>query len=257
MRAMSPTDSENTGQTCQLLERHWLNMDDPQPQEPLAPDLIAHLATCPSCQARRQSYQRLIGRLAQPPRGRGPRPGWSAEVLAKLRSRPTPRRPVRSRVAAWGAGGSLVLAAAVAIAIFVRTPEPIPPWTLPVETAVRPVRQAVLRAGEDGQPGGTAAPGDQLSIRFVVRGAARADVRVYLGRELVFTCAHGEGKGVCQREGDRLAALVPLSLAGRYEPLLVWSDHPLPSPAEGSAEDAARLVGAGARVQALDPIVVR
>jgi hypothetical protein len=255
---MTPTDSENTGPTCRLLERHWLNMDDPQPQEPLDSDLIAHLAACPSCQARRQSYQRLIGRLAQPPRGPGPRPGWSAQVLATLRrSRPTPRRPRRSRVAAWAAGGSLVLAAAAAIAIFVRAPEPIPPWTLPVEIAVRPARQAVLRAGEDGRPGGTAAPGDQLSIRFVVRGAARAEVRVYLGRELVFTCAADEGKGVCKREGDRLAALVPLSLAGRYEPLLVWSDHPLPPPAGGSAEDAARLVGAGARVQALDPIVVR
>jgi hypothetical protein len=48
-----------------------------------------------------------------------------------------------------------------------------------------------------------------------------------------------------------------LSLAGRYETLLVWSQRPLPEAASGAAEDAARLVGAGARVQVLDPIVVR
>jgi hypothetical protein len=255
MRAMSVNRSEGaTDPSCQVIERHWPDVIAGDPAVVLAPDVVAHLATCARCQSRREAYRRLGVTLAKTPGGRRPAAGWDARVLARLAS-PRDRARRASRLL-WAGALSVALVAATALVLFLRPP-PQTPSSLPVEVAVLAGEAETFRAGprqEDGQPTGTAAPGDRLSIRFAVAGVAHAEVRVFRAHELVFTCARG---AACRRQGDRLEALVPLPLAGRYESLLVWSRGPLPAPAAGAVEDAARLVDAGARVQMLDPIVVR
>jgi hypothetical protein len=258
MCAMSKRESESaigSGESsCRYLERHWPDVIADDPAVTLAPDVVAHLASCMRCQAQRQSFQRLGVTLAATPRGRTPRPGWDARVLGQLarrdRARPRPRL-------LWAGALSLALAAATGFVLFTRPAPPQSPWSVPFEVEVLAGQAENFRAGprqEGGLPAAAVAPGDRLSIRFAVQGSAHADVRVFRARELVFTCAHSTA---CQRQGDKLEVLVPLSLAGRYEALLVWSRAPLPEPAPGAAEDAARLLAAGARVQALDPILVR
>jgi hypothetical protein len=204
----------------------------------------AHLAGCETCQAHRRSHQRLTEWLGEPPAGPGPTAGWEARVLERVRPRPRLlRRPL-----VWGALGG-TLAAAAALFIVLRPADPAP-WLRIPEVGIIESRSAQLRGGSL-----AAAPGDTLSIRAPRGRFPTLELRVFRGGELVFRCPGRDG---CDRAGNQLAARVPLTFPGQYQALLVWAGAgPLPAPAASVEDDAARLIAAGAHVQALDPIAVR
>jgi hypothetical protein len=256
-------------------------------------DAETHLAGCPHCQARRRSLEKLIGWIAEPSRlARGPRPGWEDEVIARIEAaaavvasasppapaaageaareggaaagvaappigpgvRPSSTTPVsgkRRRPAVWAGAAVALAAAAVAVLVpTLRRPEPAP-WAPVAQVEIVRDKSRTYRAAGDSS---TAAPGDSAAISFATGELAVVELRVFRGTELVFRCP---GREQCRVAGGQLSAMVPLFVAGRYEPLIVGARDPLPPPAPGAAEDAARVVAAGGRVQVLDPIAVR
>jgi hypothetical protein len=134
-----------------------------------------------------------------------------------------------------------------------RGPAP-PPWRLPPQIDVVPAAAAHHR-GKPAATAAVAAPGDEVTVRWAHGGQPLTELRVWRGGELVFRCAGNDPR--CPRRGRWITARVPLSLAGVYQPLLVWNAGPLPPPAGGATEDEGRIVAAGGRVLAVDPIAVR
>jgi hypothetical protein len=238
--------------SCDWLEREgYLLVVDGAGEKPWAA-AEAHLAGCRACQACRQSYARLIEQLKAAEPGSDARSGWQAEVLARLPAGPP--SPGRRRPVLWAVAASTV-AAACALVILIRRPVPAP-WSQRAEVEIISDGSRHYRSARaEGRPSSRiAAPGDRLSIRVADGQYAVVELRVFRGGQVVFRCA---GQEPCRRQGGQLSALVPLALAGRYQPLLVWSGGPLPEPAAGITEDAARLLEAGARVQVLDAVTVR
>jgi hypothetical protein len=209
-----------------------------------------HIASCASCRTRARSYDRLIEWLHEAPPGRGPLPGWEVAIVARLRP-VAPGRQQRQSTFWLAVSGGAIAAAAVVLLLW---PRPgTPPWSEKLQIAIVQNEGAHYRSGASPSPV-RAAPGDQVAIDFATGGFAQVELRVFRGGQLVFRCP---GPG-CSRRANRMSARVPLPVAGQYQLLLIWARNgALPEPAGGPAEDAGRLVAAGARVRVLDAIAVR
>lgn len=207
--------------------------------------LDEHFATCPDCLAARASYERLRVEIAALGAEDEPPVGWQARVWERLDQRRERRRP-------WWPGGwrgwlvpvGVGLAASLAALFLIRPPAPRPP-SLRVE----------VQAGPTVRRGGEAQPGDLLRLTATTGGARHAELRVYRNdTELVLRCST---ERPCSRRGDEVRAAVLLDAVGRYQPLLMRAEIPLPSPVSNLEKDTRAALAAGADVRLGSEIFVR
>jgi hypothetical protein len=203
--------------------------------------LDEHFAACPDCLAARAAHERLRARIAALGEEDEPPVGWQARV----RERIDQRRERRRRGWQWWLVPAAVgVAASLAALLLIRPPGPQPP-SLRVE----------IQAGATVRRGGEAQPGDLLRLTAATGGARHAELRVYRNdTELVLRCSTGRP---CSRRGEELRAAVPLDVIGRYQPILILSKNPLPSPESDLEKDTSAALATGADVRLGSEIVVR
>ncbi|HEY0553610.1 MAG TPA: hypothetical protein VGG20_05050 [Thermoanaerobaculia bacterium] len=211
--------------------------------------LDEHFATCPDCLAARAAYEQLFAEIAALGAEDQPPVGWQARVWERLDQR---RERRRSNWLGWvnwpGWRGWLVpagaAAAALAALLLIRPPGPQPPSL-----------RAEVQAGATVRRGGEAQPGDLLRLTAATGGSRHAELRVYRNdTELVLRCST---ERPCSRQGDELRAAVLLDTVGRYQPLLMRAEKPLPSPVSDLEKDTTAALAAGADVRPGAEIVVR
>lgn len=207
--------------------------------------LDEHFATCPDCLAARAAHERLRAEIAVLGAEDEPPVGWQARVWERLDQRRERRRP---RWLGWIVPAGVGLAAASLAALFliflIRPPEPRLP-SLRVE----------VQAGATVRRGGEAQPGDLLRLMATTGGARHAELRVYRNdTELVLRCSTDRP---CSRQGDEVRAAVLLDTVGRYQPLLLRAERPLPPPVSDLEKDTSAALAAGADVKPGSEIVVR
>lgn len=210
--------------------------------------LDEHFATCPDCLAARAAYEQLCAEIAALDAQEEPPVGWQARVWKRLDQG---RERRRSRWLGWlGWPGWLVPAAGVAAAaslaalFLIRPPEPRPPSL-----------RAEVQAGTTVRRGGEAQPGDLLRLTAATGGSRHAELRVYRNdTELVLRCSTDRP---CSRQGDEVRAAVLLDAVGRYQPLLMRAEKPLPPPVSNLEKDTSAALAAGADVRLGSEIIVR
>ena len=212
--------------------------------------LDEHFATCSDCLAARAAYEQLCAEIAALGAEDQPPVGWQARVWKRLDQGRERLDQRRERRRSWWPGqrGWLVpagvAAAALAALLLIRPPEPRPP-SLRVE----------VQAGTTVRRGGEAQPGDLLRLTAATGGARHAELRVYRNdTELVLRCSTDRP---CSRQGDELRAAVLLDAVGRYQPLLMRAEKPLPSPVSDLEKDTTAALAAGADVRPGSEIIVR
>lgn len=206
--------------------------------------LDEHFATCPDCLAARAAYERLRAEIAALGVEDEPPVGWQARVWERLDQRRERRRFRWPGWRGWLVPVGVGLAASLAALFLIRPPEPRPP-SLSVE----------IQAGATVRRGGEAQPGDLLRLTAATGGARHAELRVYRNdTELVLRCSTARP---CSRRGDEVRAAVLLDAVGRYQPLLLRSKSPLPSPVSDLEKDTRAALAAGADVRLASEIVVR
>ena len=215
--------------------------------------LDEHFATCPDCLAARAAYERLRAELAGLGAEDEPPVGWEARVWEQLdnprerrerRERRRPRWPGWRGWRPWIVPVGVGLAASLAALLLIRPPGPLPPSL-----------RAEVEAGATVRRGGEAQPGDLLRLTAATGGARHAELRVYRNdTELVLRCSTGRP---CTRRGEELSAAVLLDTVGRYQPLLMRAESPLPPPVSDFEKDTSAALAAGADVKLSAEIVVR
>lgn len=172
--------------------------------------LDGHFTQCAECRNAASAYDRLKTALTRLEPVYRPPPDWEARVWARIRQREAPRRSWR-----WALGLVAPLAVAVvAIAVWPRA-EVSPTFEVQViEASAQTVR------------GVTAKPGDMLRLRVTAL-RSHGEVRLYRDGELVVRCSD---QPPCERTGDTIAAVIPLTRVGRYQPVLIRSDEPIGAP---------------------------
>ena len=206
--------------------------------------LDGHFATCPDCLAARAAYERLSAEIAGLGAEDEPPVGWQARVWERLDQRRERRRFRWPGWRGWIVPVGAVLAASLAALFLIRPPGPQLP-SLRVE----------IQAGATVRRGGEAQPGDLLRLTAATGGAQHAELRVYRNdTELVLRCSTDLP---CSRQGDELRAAVLLDTVGRYQPLLLRAEKPLPSPVSDLEKDTSAALAAGADVKLGSEIVVR
>jgi hypothetical protein len=201
--------------------------------------LDEHFATCPDCLADRAAYERLTLEIAALGEEDMPPVGWQSRVWRQLDQRRERRRP---KWLGWLVPAAV--AASLAALFLIRPPQPRPP-SISVE----------VQAGATVRRGGEAQPGDLLRLTAAAGGSRHAELRVYRNdTELVLRCST---ESPCARRGDEMRAAVLLDTVGRYQPLLMRADRPLPSPVSDLEKDTSAALAAGADVRLGSEIVVR
>jgi hypothetical protein len=202
--------------------------------------LDEHFSTCPDCLSARAVHARLLERLATVGEGDQPPVNWQAQVWDRIE-----QRRGRRRWRPWWGLVPAALAASIAAILLVRSPSPGPP-SLKVE----------VEAGPSVQRGLEAKPGDSLQVQASTGGARYAELRVYRNDdELVLRCSTEKP---CSMKGTDLQANVALDGIGRYQPLLLLSERPLPkATSNGLDADTGAALAAGAEIQMGKEIVVR
>jgi hypothetical protein len=207
--------------------------------------LDEHFAACPDCLAAQAAYEQLCAEIAALDAQEEPPVGWQARVWERLDQR---REHRRSRWLGWS--GWLVPAAGVAAAaslaalFLIRPPEPRPPSL-----------RAEVQAGTTVRRGGEAQPGDLLRLTAATGGSRHAELRVYRNdTELVLRCSTDRP---CTRQGDEVRAAVLLDAVGRYQPILMRAEKPLPPPVSDLEKDTSAALAAGADVRLGSEIIVR
>lgn len=209
--------------------------------------LDEHFATCADCLAARAAYERLRAELAALGAEDEPPVGWQARVWERLdhrREHRERRRPKWPGWRGWMVPVGVGLAASLAALFLIRPPGSQPP-SLRVE----------VQAGATVRRGGEAQPGDLLRLTAATGGARHAELRVYRNdTELVLRCSTDRP---CTRRGEELRAAVLLDAVGRYQPLLMRAESPLPPPVSNLEKDTSAALAAGADVKLGSEIVVR
>jgi hypothetical protein len=199
--------------------------------------LDSHFATCSDCLAARATYEQLQQSLSSLGRHEEPPVGWQARVWEKIEQR-------RERQRRWPFWLVPVGVAALAAFLFVRLPEHSSP-TLTV----------AVQAGSTVHRGVDAKPGDRLQLTATTGGAVHAELRIYRNdAELILHCST---EPPCSRRRNELRASVVLEGIGRYQPLLVHSENPLPSSASDLETDTSAALAAGADVELGSEVIVR
>ncbi|HWM94571.1 MAG TPA: hypothetical protein VN493_27705 [Thermoanaerobaculia bacterium] len=204
--------------------------------------LDEHFSSCPDCLAERTAYERLREELHSLGEEDEPPAGWQARVWEKV-----DRRQGR-RWAPWWRRWILPIgvagAAALAALFLVRTPATAPPGL-----------RIGIEAGETVRRGTEAQPGDLLQLTATTGDAPHTELRVYRNdTELVLRCST---EPPCTRRGEELSASVVLDGVGRYQPLLLLSEDPLPDVASDLDTDTNAVLTSGAGVELGPRVVVR
>ncbi len=204
-----------------------------------------HFAACPDCLAAQASYAQLYTEIAALGAEDELPVGWQARVWERLDQR---RERRRSRWLGWLVpAGAMAAAASLAALLLIRPPGPSGPQP--------PSLRAEIQAGATVRRGGEAQPGDLLRLTAMAGGARHAELRVYRNdTELVLRCSTDRP---CSRHGDELRAAVLLDAVGRYQPLLMRAERPLPAPVSNLEKDTSAALAAGADVKLGSEIVVR
>jgi hypothetical protein len=206
--------------------------------------LDEHFATCPDCLAAWAVYERLRAELAALGAEDEPPVGWQTRVWDRLDQHRERRRPRWPGWRGWMVPVGVGLAASLAALFLIRPPGPQPPSL-----------HAEVQAGATVRRGGEAQPGDLLRLTAATGGARHAELRVYRNdTELVLRCSTDRP---CTRRGEELRAAVLLDAVGRYQPLLMRAQSPLPPPVSDLEKDTSAALAAGADVRLGSEIVVR
>jgi hypothetical protein len=189
----------------------------------------------------RRAHERLAEGIAAGAARHEPPTGWEGQVWARIAERR--RRPVWMR---WLGPAGLAAAAVVAgIAFWARPPAASGPHFV---VAVDPPQDAVPR-GDD------APIGSRLRLDASADGAPFAELRVYRDDHVLELRCSTEPP--CHRDEGRVKATLGLPAVGTYQPVVLRSVRPLPSPSSTLDRDAAAALAAGARVELGRPVHVR
>jgi len=200
-----------------------------------------HFSSCPDCLEARAAYDRLRGGLSSLGKEDEPAPDWQARVWEKIEKRKERRR----RWSPWwiapvGITGLAALAALFLIWIPGQTPAGL---------------RIEIEAGTTVRRGAEAQPGDLLRLDATTGGARHSELRVYRNdTELILRCST---EPPCSRRRGKLTASVVLDGVGRYQPLLIFSEKPLPDVASDLDTDTDAALTAGADVELGPRVVVR
>jgi len=200
-----------------------------------------HFSSCPDCLEARAAYDRLRGGLSSLGKEDEPAPDWQARVWEKIEKRKERRR----RWSPWwiapvGITGLAALAALFLIWIPGQTPAGL---------------RIEIEAGTTVRRGAEAQPGDLLRLAATTGGARHSELRVYRNdTELILRCST---EPPCSRRRGKLTASVVLDGVGRYQPLLIFSEKPLPDVASDLDTDTDAALTAGADVELGPRVVVR
>ena len=194
--------------------------------------LDEHFSSCPDCLEARAAYDGLRGGLSSLGREDEPPADWQARVWERIERRKERRR----RWAPWwsvpvGIATMAALAALFLIWIPGRTPAGL---------------RIEIDAGTTVRRGTEAHPGDLLRLSATTGGARHSEMRVYRNdTELILRCST-----------DSPCSVV-LDGVGRYQPLLLHSESPLPAPTSDLETDTGAALDAGAEIEMAPEVVVR
>lgn len=224
---------ERTG--CERFEQEaLLLLEQGQP-------LDEHFSSCPDCLEARAAYDRLRGGLSALGKEDEPSADWQARVWEEIDRRKERRR----RWSPWWIAPVALAAMAALFLIWI-------PGQRPAGLRIE------IEAGTTVRRGAEAKPGDLLRLAATTGGARHSELRVYRNdTELVLRCSD---EPPCSRRRGELSASVALDGAGRYQPLLIVSEEPLPAPphtASGLDADTDAALNAGAEVELGPRVVVR
>lgn len=220
---------------CQRFEQEaLLLLEQGQP-------LGEHFASCPDCLEARAAYDRLRGGLSSLGQEDEPPAGWQARVWEEIDRRKERRR----RWSPWWFAPVGIAAMAATAALFLIWLPGRTPAGLRIE----------IEAGTTVRRGAEAQPGDLLRLAATTGGARHSELRVYRNdTELILRCST---EPPCSRRRGELSASVVLDGIGRYQPLLIFSEEPLPDIASDLDTDTDAALNAGADVELGPRVVVR
>ena len=206
--------------------------------------LDEHFAACPDCRAARAVYEGLTAEIGALGAEDEPPAHWQARVWQQLDQRRERRMPSWTGWRGWVVPIGVGVAASLAVFFLLRPPGPQP-------ASLR----AEIEAGTTVRRGGEAQAGDLLRLTAAAGGARHAELRVYRNdTELVLRCSTDRP---CSRRGDEVRAAILLDTVGRYQPLLMRGESPLPPPVSDLEKDTSAALAAGADVKLGSEIVVR
>jgi hypothetical protein len=186
-----------------------------------------HFSTCPDCLEARAVYERLREQLSQLGAEDESAPDWQARVWEKIEERKKRR---------WSPWWFAPVAAAAMAAFFLIWLPGQQPAGLQIEIEAA----ATVRRGAE------AHPGDTLRLTATTGGARHGEMRVYRNEtELIVRCP---AEDPCS---------VVLDGVGRYQPLLLLSENPLPDPTSDLEKDTGAALDSGAEVEPGPEVVVR
>lgn len=200
--------------------------------------LDEHFSSCPDCLEARAAYDRLRAQLSGLGEEHEPAADWRARVWEKIERRKERRR----RWAPW-LFAPVAMAAMAALFLI---------WVPGRQTAGLRIE---IEAGTTVRRGAEAHPGDLLRLSATTGGARHSELRVYRNdTELILRCST---EPPCSRRRGTLNASVVLDGVGRYQPLLIFSEKPLPDVASDLDADTDAALTAGADVELGPRVVVR
>jgi hypothetical protein len=186
-----------------------------------------HFSSCPDCLAARAAYDRLREQLSNLGEEDEPAADWQARVWEKIEQRK------KRRWSPWWFAPVAVAAMAALFLIWIPSQKPA---GLQIE----------IESGPTVRRGSEAHPGDLLRLVATTGGARHSELRVYRNdTELILRCPT---ENPCS---------VVLDGVGRYQPLLLLSESPLPAPTSDLETDTGAALDAGAEVEAGPEVVVR
>lgn len=189
-----------------------------------------HFSSCPDCLAARAAYDRLLAQLSRLGEEDEPAADWQARVWEEIEKRKKRRWP-----SWWIAPVGIAAMAAMAALFLVWIPGQKPAGL-----------QIEIEAGTTVRRGSEAHPGDTLRLTAATGGARHGELRVYRNdTELILRCPP---ENPCS---------VVLDGVGRYQPLLLLSESPLPAPTSDLEADTGAALGAGAEIEMGPEVVVR
>lgn len=198
-----------------------------------------HFTSCPDCLAARAAYERLLAQLSQLGDEDESAADWQARVWEKIEQRK------KRRWSPWWFAPVAVAAMAALFLVWI-------PGQKPASLQVEIESGATVRRGAEAQPG------DLLRLAATTGGARHSELRVYRNdSELILRCST---EPPCNRRRGELSASVVLDGIGRYQPLLLLSENPLPDVADVASDletDTGAALDAGAEIEMGSEVAVR
>ncbi len=195
-----------------------------------------HFSSCPDCLAARAAYDRLREQLSRLGEKDEAAADWQARVWERIEQRK------KRRWSPWWIAPVAVAAMAALFLIWI-------PGQRPAGLQIE------IEAGTTVRRGAEAHPGDLLRLEATTGGALYSELRVYRNdTELILRCS---AEPPCSQRRGELKASVVLNGIGRYQPLLLLSENPLPDVASDLDTDTGAALDAGAEIEMASEVVVR